>query len=213
MRRRRFQRGSLKPRKRDGKLYWYAQWRENGAPKSKEFGLCSRVAKSEAEVMLAAILRPINDDVQKPLVPTFTFKQFVEGVYLPVYRQKWKASTKMTSEQNIRFHLVGSLGSRRLRDISREEIQALLDSKAATLSESVVGHLRWHMVSIFDLAISERAADLNPALALYTPKCKAGKDRRSLDADEVAKLLSVLDLRERLICRLAILEGIRRARF
>src|SRR6476659_620377 len=34
MRRKRFQRGSLKPRKRKGKTYWYAQWREYGEPRS-----------------------------------------------------------------------------------------------------------------------------------------------------------------------------------
>ncbi len=39
MRRRRYQRGSIYPRKRSGKNYWYAQWREHGHPRSKELGL------------------------------------------------------------------------------------------------------------------------------------------------------------------------------
>jgi hypothetical protein len=59
MRRQRFQRGSLKCRKRNGKSYWYAQWRENGKPKSKELGLCSAVTQGKAEAMLAEILEPI----------------------------------------------------------------------------------------------------------------------------------------------------------
>ncbi len=209
MRRRRFQKGSLKPRTRNGKRYWYAQWRENGAPKSKELGLCSRVTKSKAEAELAAILAPINQGVQKPQLQAFTFEEFVNDVYVPVQRGKWKTSTAGTSEQNITFHLVDALGARPLRSLMRAELQALLGAKATTLGFSVVDHLRWHLISIFDLAISENAAERNPARALYTPKCKAGKDRLSLNEEQVTQLLAALELRERLICRLAIFEGMR----
>ena len=209
MRRRRFQKGSLKPRKRNGRWYWYAQWRENGAPKSKEFGLCSKLTKSDAEAQLATILAPLNQVMQRPRPSVFTFEQFVNDVYLPVQRGNWKESTKGTSEQNIRLHLVGSLSSRLLRSLQRVELQALLDRKAPTLSCSVVDHLRWHLISIFDLAVSEGAVERNPAKALYTPKCKVGRDRLSLDGAQVTKLLNALDLRERLICRLAIFEGMR----
>src|SRR4051812_38864472 len=90
MRRRRFQRGCLKPRKRDGKVYWYAQWRERGDPKSKELGLCSAISRAEAENMLAAILQPINEGIGRLQRPVFTFKAFIDSVYLPVYRGKWK---------------------------------------------------------------------------------------------------------------------------
>jgi hypothetical protein len=154
MRRKRFQKGSLKPRTRNGKRYWYAQWRENGAPKSKELGLCSRVTKSKAAAELAAILAPINQGVQKPQLPAFTFEEFVNVVHLPVQRGKWKKSTAGTSEQNIRFHLVDALGAHPLRSLKRAELQALHEAKATTLGFSVVDHLRWHLISIFDLAIS-----------------------------------------------------------
>ena len=52
MRRKRFQRGCLKTRKRNGKNYWYAQWREEGKPKSKEIGLCSKMDRVKAEGIL-----------------------------------------------------------------------------------------------------------------------------------------------------------------
>jgi hypothetical protein len=60
MRRKRFQRGSLKIRIRNGKKYWYVQWRENGQPKSKELGLCSSMSQGKAEAELAEVLKPIN---------------------------------------------------------------------------------------------------------------------------------------------------------
>lgn len=52
MRRKRFQRGSLTTRKRNGKKYWLAQWREEGGHRTKELGLCSKITKIAAESML-----------------------------------------------------------------------------------------------------------------------------------------------------------------
>src|SRR5207244_12602195 len=60
MRRKRFQRGSVKPRKRKGRLYWYAQWRESGTCRSKELGLCSLMSSGEVAVAVPAILQPIH---------------------------------------------------------------------------------------------------------------------------------------------------------
>src|SRR6476620_10023873 len=108
MRRKRFQRGSLKPRKRNGRNYWYAQWREEGRPKSKELGLCSKMTRVEAEARLAEILQPVNVGSCLRNVAR-TFENFVELVYLPVYRRKWKASTAMTEVNRTQFHLVRSL--------------------------------------------------------------------------------------------------------
>ncbi len=66
MRRKRFQRGCLKTRKRNGKNYWYAQWREDGKPKSKEIGLCSKMDRVKAEGILTEILKPINEGAENP---------------------------------------------------------------------------------------------------------------------------------------------------
>jgi integrase len=77
------------------------------------------------------------------------------------------------------------------------------------LSFSVVDHLRWHLRAIFELAISEGAADRNPAASLFTPRCKPGRERRDLTLAEINLIFEVLDLRERLVVKLAILEGMR----
>ena len=73
MRRKRFQRGCLKTRKRNGKNYWYAQWREEGKPKSKEIGLCSKMDRVKAEGILTEILKPINEGAENPEKVTWTF--------------------------------------------------------------------------------------------------------------------------------------------
>jgi len=142
MRRKRFQRGSLKPRERNGRKYWYGQWREEGRPKSKELGLCSQVPKWEAEEKLAAILQSINAVADKKPLTQATFQRFVESVYLPTQKGHWKGSTNMNTEQLIRSHLVPTLGPRLQSQITRTELQELLNSKArrvsTTLRHSVV---------------------------------------------------------------------------
>ena len=49
--------------KRDNKLYWYVQWREEGKPRCKELGLCKSMPRFQAEAMLQDILRPINEGI------------------------------------------------------------------------------------------------------------------------------------------------------
>lgn len=210
MRRKRFQRGSLNPRKRRGKNYWYAQWREDGKPKSKELGLCSKMTRAEAEVMLSELLQPLNQDAGRTVQINYTFSKFVEDVYLPVWRRKWKASTAMTEENRVVVHLVGTLGSRFMKEITREEMQTLLDVKSKELAESCVTHLRFRLRSIFELALSEGVVDRNPATTLFTPRrCKAGRKRHVMTREEVSRVLEALDMRERLVARLATWEGMR----
>jgi hypothetical protein len=70
------------------------------------------MTRGQASAILAAILQPINESAgikQSPFV-NHTLGQFVEQVYLPVYKGKWKLSTAMTEIHRLRYHLVGSLG-------------------------------------------------------------------------------------------------------
>ena len=210
MRRKRFQRGCLRPRKRNGKNYWYAQWREGGRPKSKELGLCSKMSPVEAKAKLMEILQPVNAGAERAKRIDFTFESFVEAVYLPVCYRKWKASTAMTEVDRLQFHLVQSLGPRTMQKITREEMQSLLDLKARQVGRSVVDHLRFRLRSIFELALSEGVVDRNPAATLFTPRnCRAGRERLVLSPAQAASIVAVLDLRERVIVRLATWEGMR----
>jgi integrase len=210
MRRKRFQRGSLGVRKHGGIRVWVAQWWEGAARRSQVLGQCSKISKSQAELMLAAILRPINEGATPAARPAYTFRQFVEQQYLPHCRRTWKESTDTTTVPTINNHLVAAFGDRLLGTISRPEMQDLLEAKAEALSRSVVAHLRWHLNEIFKLAISDGLLDHNPAAELRIPKeCRPGRELRPLSEEEVVQYLGALDLRERLMARLAIFEGLR----
>jgi integrase len=168
------------------------------------------MSRGEAEVALVGILQPINAKAGLRVRPTYTFQQFVELIYLPVWRGKWKLSTGMTEEQRLKAHLVTALGQQLMHEISRKELQCLLDLKSTNLARSMIDHLRFRLRSIFQLAVSEGVVDRNPAVSLYTPRtCKSGRERLILTADEALQMIEALELREKLIVRLATWEGMR----
>jgi len=168
------------------------------------------MTKAEAEVVLSAILREINCGRAEAARPVYTFEQFVDEVYLPFCRRSWKESTAGTSEQIIQTHLVPKFGRTLLHGVRREEMQDVLDQKARELSSSVVSHLRWFLSGIFKLALSDGLVLSNPAAELRIPrKCQPGRTMRPLMEKEVQTYLEVFDLREKLISRLAIFEGLR----
>jgi len=186
---------------------WLGRWRENGKRRVQKLGRVSEMTKSQAKEKLAEILRPINASAD--VNPNWTFGDFVEDVYFPFYRRKWKRSTKMTTQDRIEFHLVGEFKKRRLSEIKRDELQTFLDQKAAKLSFSTVDHLKWDLVSIFKMAIAEGCIRRNPASLLFTPREAKRPEHPTLNMKEVNKLFEALELRERLILKLAVIGGMR----
>jgi len=210
MRRKRFQRGSLQARKHGRYRVWVACYWEEGGRRSKVLGRCSQMGRGEAEAAMSAILQPINSGVARGPRTLHTFDQFIEKVYLPFCRRTWKESTAGTSEQIVKTHLIPEFGKVLLPAIQRGELQDLLDRKAQELSSSPVRHLRWFLNAIFKLALSDGLVLNNPAAELRIPRtCQPGRAMRPLTEEEVMEYLEVFDLREELISRLAIYEGMR----
>jgi len=201
--RKRFQKGNVT------KLHgsWIGRWWEDGKRQARKLGRISEMTRSQANQKLAEILRPINSRSESN--PNRLFGDFIEGVFFPFYRRKWKRSTKMTTEDRIKFHLVGEFKERRLGDITRDELQTFLDAKAPTLSFSTVDHLKWDLMAIFRMAVAEGCTRRNAAELLFTPRdCKKG-EKRVMTRKEVNQLLEILNLRERLVVKFAVLGGMR----
>ena len=95
----------------------------------------------------------------------------------------------------------------------RDELQDFLDRKAKIekLSSSVVDHLRWDLKQIFDMAVAEGRLERNPAILLFTPKEAKRSVHRAMTIEEVKRCFSALDVRERLIAKLAVVAGMRPA--
>lgn len=209
MRRKRFQKGTVGERKHGRKKVWVGQWWENGSRRSKVLGKVSELTKTDAETLLSKILRPINGDAAQNGVPIFTFDDYVNNVYLPTCRERWKESTRMTSEPVIQQHLCPELGGHLMAAIKRPQLQAFLKSKAPNFSRSVVEHLRWHLSGIFKMAWADGVVDHNPAGELFVPECKPEGEKLVMTPDHIRLALSVFNLRDRLIFRMAVFEGMR----
>lgn len=209
MRQKRYQKGSVRPRKHGKHKVWVAQWWEDGKKRSKVLGRCSEMAKSEAEAEMAVILKPLNKDVGQAQRPAFTFGVYLEKVFLPMCRRKWKDSTRVTTENRMNLHLKPAFGPQLLRTLTRDDLQAFLDQKGEKLSCSIVDHLRWDLNILFKTAMADGAVDSNPAAALFTPVCQSEREKRIMTPPEVREALGALGTREHLIFRMAVFDGMR----
>lgn len=135
-------------------------------------------------------------------------RSFLDIIYFPLFARKWKNSTFGTNRDRIVREIGGRFGERLLASLSREELQSFLDSKAQ-LSYSTTAHLRWDLRQIFELALSEGLVTKNPALMLFVPRLCVKPKRPQMTITDVRLAMHGLDLRERLVFKLATVAGLR----
>jgi integrase len=211
MRRRRFQKGSLQARRHGKKRVWVVQyWDADGHHRYHTIGRMADLTKSQAGEEQVKFMRTINGGDGEPQeVRPILVSEFVNQVYLPFQRGKWKGSTKGTSENRIQFHIVGDLGNHHLESFPLTGLQAYLDQKATSYSFSTVDHLRWDLTSICEVAIAEKVLTTNPAATLYTTSAAKEGACPVMTAAEVETALSAVEFREKVILNLAIFSGLR----
>ncbi len=168
------------------------------------------MTEGAALAKLQEYLRPINETAGMRQGAPSNFEAYVKNVYLPQRRKKWKDSTDTTTTQTIELHLIPAFGRYELKDITRDRLQAFLDTKAqAGLSRSVVSHLRWDLNAIFKMASEDALVQGNPAGSLVVPRSAKTAEKHTLTKEELLTALSILDVRERIIFLLAVLVGLR----
>ena len=210
MRRKRYQNGSLQVVSTHGKRkMWILQYRDGGSKKYHTIGLYSKMSKSDAQQAQAEFMKEVNARAATAPDPDITFGDFLEGIALPFLRSKWKGSTRDTTENRIRHHLLAEFGQEKLARLTLKGLQAFLTGKAATLSKSVVAHLRWDLRAIFRLAVAEGYTERDPTPALFTPKEAKVGTKRIMNRKEAEQHINALPLRERVIDHLALFTGMR----
>jgi integrase len=170
------------------------------------------MTKTAAQELRDEFMRTVNgseepeDGRNRPVL----LREFIDQIYLPFQRGKWKKSTQGTSENRIMHHIVKELGDAALKDFSLTGLQTFLEQKAnAGLSFSVVDHLRWDLSAIFEMAVAEKVIPSNPATRLYTPKHAPRGRTRAMTVEEVRIALKAVELRERVLLHMAIFAGFR----
>jgi integrase len=199
-------------------MVWLGTWREEGHRRAKTLGKVSSMTKAEAEAALDQHVRPVNEARGSV---EYTLQGFFRHVVAPWYRRSWKHSTAMTTEQRVDHHLLKELGNKPLTALNRTVLQDFLDKKATErrkpskdgtpgplLSHSTLAHLRWDLRQIFRMAVNDGLLARNPAELLHIPK-GTRSEKRVLSAAQLTMIINVLDLRERLIVKLAGICGMR----
>jgi integrase len=210
VRRKRYQNGSLQVVSTHGKRkMWILQYRDGGSKKYHTIGLYSKMSKSDAQQAQAEFMKEVNARTASAPDPHITFGDFLEGVALPFLRSKWKGSTRDTTENRIRHHLLEEFGPEKLQSLSLKRFQAFLGARAATHSKSVVAHLRWDLRAVFRLAVAEGYIQRDPTPALFTPREAKVGVKRVMNRKEALEHINALPLRERVIDHLALFAGMR----
>ena len=212
MRRKRRQRGSLQRVKQGSRFMWVVKYYNiNGRRRQTTLGQAARMTKAEAQVERERFMATINEDAAERLAPRDPpmLGEFIVGTYLPFKRRRWKLSTAVTTEDRIRRHIVKEIGDQSIDKLDRSALQELLDRKAESLGSSVIDHLRFDLRSIFEMAIEDGLINRNPARSLFTARRAHQDPSRAMTREEVLKGLAKLDLRERLIWKLAVFGGLR----
>jgi hypothetical protein len=125
--------------------YWIGKYYEaNGRDRSTSLGKVSKMTKSKARERLADVIKTTNQPAIAPsgARPDITLKEFVNTIYFPFYRRRWKRVSDDPRTRSITRHILGELGDRPLRDLKLDELQGILDRRSH-LAKTMVDHLRW----------------------------------------------------------------------
>jgi len=212
LKRRRFQKGSLQLRRRGKAKKWVVLYYDDAGHRRYHTLGAGTMTKTAAQGLRDGFMRTVNgsDEPEDGRSRPVLLREFIDQVYLPFQRGKWKKSTQGTSENRIMHHIVKELGDAALMDFSLTGLQAFLEQKAnAGLSFSVVDHLRWDLSAIFEMAMAEKVITSNPATRLYTPKQAPRGQTRAMTAVEVNIALGAVEFREQVLLHMAIFAGFR----
>src|ERR1700736_968658 len=107
---------------------WIGMWYADGKRKSRVVGSIKDMTKSKARAEVAKIAAA--ERAKREANRVWKFGEFVEVIYFPYYKRKWKASTAENNVNRISVHLVVPFRDRELSGFRRDELQDLLDLKA-----------------------------------------------------------------------------------
>jgi len=217
-RKRRFQYGSLFQRGRRNKV-WVARWWEDTVdPEGKE----SRVRRSEtigsvaelpsrrqAERVMARRMQRVNSALCSSR-PVRRFADFVRDDWEPVMLPTMKYATQKSYRYFVRAHLIPALGDLALPEISRQQIQAMLNAKLADgLAWETVHHVQCGLSRILGTAVEWGYIEANPVRMTRLPRRSRTQHKAVLTPEQLRLLLAQLPEPARSLVLLLVLSGLR----
>jgi integrase len=168
-----------------------------------------KLIEREARNRLEDILRPINQGRHRPQ-STIQFAAFVGEQFEPVALPTLKLSTQQVYRVLLNKHLTPAFGDRRLCDIGRADIQRfILDKLKQGQSWEAANKLRNLLSKVFSTATEWGYLAENPARGVKMPERTQVRPSYSLTAEDVRRLLAVMEEPARTVALVAVLAGLR----
>lgn len=141
-----------------------------------------------------------------------TFRRFVETVFVPARKPRWRETTEYTINYYLNKKLYPEFESTPLKEMNDGAMQAFLDKLVAKkFSRTVVEHCLTYLRAILEHAKEEGVFLRNPARKLEVPPGVKIENRPYLSLVEYDRLLeSMATQRDRLMVKLLYMGGLRR---
>jgi integrase len=122
----------------------------------------------------------------------------------------YKPATIRSYDQTLELRILPEIGSKRLSEITRNDLQDLADALVAEgRSASTISTALLPVRAIYRRAISRGEVAVNPTTMLEMPAVRGGRDRIA-SPDECSKLLAALPAGDRALWATAMYGGLRR---
>jgi integrase len=172
---------------------------------SADLGRKAGKTKWKAEEELRAIIARQTRTVQLA-TGSDTFEWFWTHRFVPM--QSWERGTVAVLNSCFKHHVFPVVGAVPLSKLDRFQIQTLIQDVARSFSKSVVQKIRTYLKACLEEAVDQDILLKNPMRKLPQPDTRP-ECRRFLSIEEIHALLAAMDARERLICRICIVCGLR----
>ncbi len=136
-----------------------------------------------------------------------------EGLIRTRSGDPYKPSAIRSYEAALRLRVLPALGHRKLTDVTRHDLQDLVDALLAQddpkLEPSTIAGALLPLRAIYRRALSKGDVAVNPTTALELPRVRGGRDRIA-SPDEAERLLETLAPNDRPVWATALYAGLRR---
>ena len=170
----------------------------SGKPKrhhrSRVVGYKPKMHRADAEKILGAELAAINGGpVTRAADGTITFGDWMRNFYIPMRGANWRDTTRRTNLDYLTTHVYPTLEHVALKDITKFQVQMLLNRLAAEeYSYTVVYHVRDLVKAGLAEAVDQDVLERNVAGKTVIPEIEES-DKPVLPVEMYAKLLAGLD--------------------
>lgn len=180
---------------------WYLAFREDALDecgnvvrvrRNERIADAKEVSKREAQRIARAILIRVDEQAQRPS-SLVTMSEFIKGRFEPDVVWALKHAGKKHYEYILGKHVIPAIGDLRLRDVSSDQVQALLKMKiVAGYSVQTAVHIRNAISSVFRHAKLKKAyyGD-NPACGVRLPEMQR-RETHALSFQKGRELLILL---------------------